>query len=70
MGIVKDPNSKDVMEDSESDTRWLDNTPSIPQMAFQGALSNTMDTSERNLIPTSTTNEPDSARLHTLSEKI
>jgi hypothetical protein len=70
MGIYKNPNSKDVKDDSEPDNRRLDNTPSIPHMASQKTSSNIMDTSERNQIPTSTTNESDSARLHGLPAKI
>jgi len=70
MGILKNPNSKDVKDDSEPDTRRLDNTSSISHMASQETSSNTMDTSERNHIPTSTTNGPDSARVHGLPAKI
>jgi len=44
MGILKTPNSKDVKDDSEPDTRRLDKTPSIPHMASQETSSNTMDT--------------------------
>jgi len=62
MGIFKNPKCKAVKDDSEPGTRRLNNTSSTSHMASQETSNNTIDTSERNLIPTSTTNEPDSAR--------